>query len=83
MHHFDSTLSGKAIAECFNQTLEIIACENPDEMSPEAFCEMMIERRIGGYGKDFMTDYLDHLLNPKNKLVKDGRKTNISTNIVI
>jgi hypothetical protein len=27
--------------------------ENLDEMSPDAFCEMMIEHKIGGYGKEF------------------------------
>jgi len=25
---------------------------NPDEMSPEVFCDMIIAENIGGYGKD-------------------------------
>ncbi|CDW91434.1 UNKNOWN [Stylonychia lemnae] len=76
MHHFDSTLQQKEIAHFFNQTLELVQSENPDEMSPDAFCEMMIEHKIGGFGKDIITNqYIDQVLAPKVKQLKDSKKT--------
>eukprot|EP00347_Sterkiella_histriomuscorum_P019518 403341327 len=81
MHHFDNTLQKKQIAHFFNQTLEMVQSENPDEMSPDAFCEMMIEHKIGGYGKDYMTtQYIDQVLVAKSKQVKDSKKTGQNLN---
>jgi len=81
MHHFDNNLSYKEIAHFFNQTLEMVQSENPDEMSPEAFCEMMIEHKIGGFGKDFMTaPYIEQVLVAKSKHIKEIKKTGQNLN---
>jgi len=74
MKHFDPNLTPKEIAHFFNQTLEMAQSENPDEMSPDAFCEMMIEHKIGSYGKEFFSDYIETFLQQKITLVKNTKK---------
>ncbi len=35
---------------------------NPDEMSPDAFCDMIIAEKVGGHGKDiFVSGYYELL----------------------
>jgi len=31
--------------------------QNIDVMDPNVFCHMIISNKIGGYGKEFFTDY--------------------------
>lgn len=62
------------------QTLEMIPHENPDEMSPEAFYEMMIQHQIGGFGKDFLREHIeDHLLS-KSAQIRNKSKINQNFN---
>ena len=50
---------------------------NPDEMSPDAFCEMMIEHKIGSYGRDFLSSqYIEGVLLAKSKNIKENKKAN-------
>lgn len=48
--------------------------DNLDEMSPDAFCEMMIEQNIGGYGKQFFQEYIENFLVQKTAVVKNTKK---------
>ena len=54
MHNIDSNLTPKEIAHYFSQTLEMNeANDDMDKMNPDAFCEMMIDNKIGPYGREF------------------------------
>jgi len=33
--------------------------ENPDEITNEAFCELMIQKNIGNYGAEFFYEYIE------------------------
>lgn len=59
VNNLDSNMSRNEISELFNETLEYETDEDdPDKMSPESFCKTAIKHKLGGYGKDFFTDYL-------------------------
>ena len=38
------------------------SCWNPDEISPDAFCDLVVAENIGGHGKEiFMRQFHDRL----------------------
>jgi uncharacterized protein YpbB len=45
------------VLRLFKEALEKTHGENMDAMSPEAFCEVAIENKIGKFGKDLLIYY--------------------------
>ncbi|CAI2368501.1 unnamed protein product [Moneuplotes crassus] len=59
VNNLDPNLSRNEISELFNETLELVTDEeDPDKMTPESFCITALKYKLGGFGKDFFTDYL-------------------------
>lgn len=59
VNNLDSSISRNEISELFNETLELNTEEDdPDKMSPESFWKIAVKYKLGGFGKDFFTDYL-------------------------
>lgn len=59
MKSLEEGLSTKMVAQYFSEMLDMAKGENPDEISPEAFCELMIQKNIGNYGQEFFHDYIE------------------------
>jgi len=75
MKHIEPTLTPNKVARFFNETLEMVQSDNLDEMSPEAFCEMVIEHQLGGYGGEFYRDYIQNVLAGKQQVSSKGKLT--------
>mmetsp|Transcript_30758 Transcript_30758/g.27207 ORF Transcript_30758/g.27207 Transcript_30758/m.27207 type:complete len:238 (+) Transcript_30758:67-780(+) len=59
VNNLEPNLPRNEISELFNETLEYcVEEEDSDKMTPEAFVKTAIKYKLGGYGKDFFTDYL-------------------------
>lgn len=47
----------------FMKTLSMSTSWNPDEISPEAFCDMVVEHHLGGFGGEIFTPELYSLVS--------------------
>ncbi len=46
------------IVRLYRETLDMdVNSDDIDKMSPEAFCQMAIQYKLGGHGKELLQDY--------------------------
>ncbi len=58
--NIEPSMSQADTAHLFMKALSMSTSWNPDEMSPEAFCDMIISQKLGGHGEDiFNKEFYD------------------------